>query len=205
MTLECDHPPRLISRPAQVLVLGELKGVIPATMSFRLPSPSTGSIVVCLEEEPLTTERAIKEIKAFSGLPWDRIAGIFARQVRTVHLWAEGQGTDSDTEEFIRKVHALLGRAARISPLANRHFLLTVVQGGETVLELLRNKDFKKVEQFLDRHLVSARLMPTPMIEPRIPVASHPSPTVLMTTNPGIGSSITERVVRSKAKRISGV
>ena len=206
MTQASTPPLQLVQPSAHVLVLGELKGVIPKSMSIRLASQATGSIVLCQKvEEPLTTGRAIKEIKAITGLPWDRVAGIFNRQVRTVHFWAEGQGTDADTEEFILRVHAILCRAGKISPLRNRLFLLSVVRDGETVLDRLRKKEFKEVGQYLDRHLADALPIAQPTSGNAAPGAGLPSPAVLMTANPDIGSSIKERVVRSKAKPLSGV
>jgi hypothetical protein len=184
-----------------VIALSDLEVILPEHCRFTSRPPATGTITLrCDPEAALSTAQAIRDIKAISGLPWEQVAALFERKVRTVHLWADGRGTDVLTEACIRRVHAVIIKARGASPVTNRLFLLSVLQDGEMAVDLLRRGAYKMVERGLEEHLASARSHALSQAGDDSSVPTPLPPAVLMTANPELGPSTPERVTRAKVK-----
>lgn len=198
--------PREVTPPQRILVLTTLEGVYPKAWPILPPRVTTGAIAHAVKphlQEPLATSEVIRGIKQISGLTWGQLASLFNRSLRTVHLWAEGQGTDAETEELLQRVHALIQPAVDISPLTNRRFLVSVVKDGKTTLDFIKSGDIENAKDLILAHAARA----TSAIAHREAMGAKQvkplPPAVLMTARTDLDSLLPMQVVKSKAKRLS--
>ncbi|MFE1746312.1 XRE family transcriptional regulator [Coleofasciculus sp. H7-2] len=120
--------------------------------ALRAPSSSIHGQNTPSDEEARTNEVtrvAIMELRRLSGLAWDQLAHLFGVSRRSMHLWASGKPMNTQNEERLHRLLALVKHFDRGSADENRRLLLTPVDSGENPIKLLAKGDFERVSEAL--------------------------------------------------------
>ena len=101
------------------------------------PAPDTGA-----NAAPPSSPAAIGELRRLSGLTWDRLAGLFGVDRRSLHFWASGKPMNAGNEERLHRLLGVLRRIDRGSAAANRAALLDADADDELPLDLLARGEY---------------------------------------------------------------
>ncbi len=117
--------------------------------AFSAVSPNQSvSLVV---QEGFEVRRALHELRRLSGLTWESLADVLGVTRRSVHLWANGGPINSPNEKQVRDLLVALRIVDRGTATENRQLLLTPLEDGRTISDLLRDHAFDEAVAFAGR------------------------------------------------------
>lgn len=108
------------------------------------PTASTSSVRAAI----LAPAEAIAEIRRLTSLTWDQLAKIFGVTRRAIHFWASGKRLTSDHTEKLARVGSVIRRIDRGSCEENTAVLLSPVEQGILVIDLLGDGRYEDVVRF---------------------------------------------------------
>jgi transcriptional regulator with XRE-family HTH domain len=118
---------------------------LPAEDHERVHAPlsQTGAGLAPMEAGagPKNTSSAIMELRRFTGLTWEQLAGLFGVARRSLHFWASGKPVNAPNEERLRRVLAVVRKADRGFAAKNRA-LLFEDRDGAVPLDLLAHGEY---------------------------------------------------------------
>lgn len=187
--IESDQDDPNYSRPSTGTSVSPLAimSLVPMTstaLSFRAPQAKESPLPIerptriSSAEPKLSASQEIKELKAKSGLTWDRLGQIFAVSRRTLHNWADGKAINSENHEKLMNVILCLDKVSQGNAGLNRRMLL-IARGGIIPIDLLIQGKFKEFHDLLQGvKLTKPRELSAEEKHARAPVA----PALLMGT-----------------------
>ena len=94
---------------------------------------------------------AIHELRRLSGLTWENLADVLGATRRSLHFWANGSAINSLNEARVRDLLVAIRALDRGNATENRQLLLTPVEDGKTVADLLRTGSFAEAIKLVGR------------------------------------------------------
>jgi len=84
----------------------------------------------------------VNTLRKDTGLTWDQIAGLLSTSRRSVHNWASGEPITSANHERLSRIAATVQQMSRGNAAANRALLLSSVEDGALLMDLLSRGDY---------------------------------------------------------------
>lgn len=135
--------------------------------------------VAAIPNDPLSTHKAVLELRRLSGLTWDQLGKLLNVSRRSVHAWSNGQTLSDENEAHLRRVLDVVRTADRGLSRFNRAALLNVVDG-RTVLDLLANGAYEDALERLGIGIERPGRDITPLSQEEQQARTPPSPEDLL-------------------------
>ncbi len=136
--------------PMTLLAVGTMNhgdGLADTTMRMSFAEQtSVGYPTPIMGEQPQTQEHraadVVNTLRKDTGLTWDQIAKLLSTTRRSVHNWASGEPISSSNHERLCRIAATVKQIGRGSAAANRALLLSSVEDGALLIDLLSRGDY---------------------------------------------------------------
>lgn len=126
----------------------------PGTVTTSTSITAISAAAACTAEDsgikPLSTRKAVVELRRLSGLTWEQLGELLNVSRRRVQSWSNGQTLSDENEDHLRRVLDVVRTADRGLSRFNRAALLDVVDG-TSMLEFLANGQYTIARNRLGR------------------------------------------------------
>jgi DNA-binding transcriptional regulator YiaG len=138
------------SRRHVILAIG--LGLITASATSSMPIGTGQAFAQSLQARQTNAgythpeERAaannIAKLRAISGLTWEQLGYLLNTSRRSVHLWANGNAIAAQNEERLARTLSTIESISRGAPSLNRALLLSPIENGKLIIDLLREERY---------------------------------------------------------------
>jgi DNA-binding transcriptional regulator YiaG len=155
------------SRRQVILALG--LGLITASATSSMPigagqafaqsyqSQQTNAGYTLPEEQAVA--RNIAKLRTVSGLTWEQLGYLLNTSRRSVHLWANGNAIAAQNEERLARTLSTIESISRGAPSLNRALLLSPIEDGKLIIDLLREERYPAAIEAAQR-VAEAKIQP---------------------------------------------